>query len=103
MTTKRTILITGATGKQGGATLAALAGKDFTLRALTRKPASDGARSLAASGVEVVAGDFDDAASIRRAVEGAWGVFAVQNTWEAGVEGEERQGKLLGAEPGVVT
>jgi uncharacterized protein YbjT (DUF2867 family) len=95
MPTKRTILITGATGRQGGATLAALAGTDFTLRALTRKPTSDRARALAAGGVEVVAGDFDDAGSIRRALEGAWGVFAVQNTWEAGVEGEERQGKQL--------
>ena len=26
---------------------------------------------------------------------GAWGVFALQNTWEAGVEGEEEQGKRL--------
>jgi uncharacterized protein YbjT (DUF2867 family) len=25
-------------------------------------------------------------------MNGAWGVFAVQNTWEAGVEGEEEQG-----------
>ena len=27
--------------------------------------------------------------------EGAWGVFAVQNTWEAGVAGEEEQGKRI--------
>ena len=28
-------------------------------------------------------------------MQGAWGVFAVQNTWEAGVEGEEAQGKRI--------
>ena len=50
---------------------------------------------MAALGAEVVAGDLDDAASVERALEGAWGVFAVQNTWEAGVEKEEEQGKRL--------
>ena len=30
-----------------------------------------------------------------KALAGAWGVYAVQNTWEAGVEGEEEQGKRL--------
>ena len=38
-------------------------------------------------------GDLDDAASLEAALTGAWGAFAVQNTWEAGVEGEEEQGK----------
>ena len=44
----RTILITGATGKQGGATLHNLLGKGFKLRAMTRKPDSDAAKALAA-------------------------------------------------------
>ena len=42
-----------------------------------------------------MAGDLNDAASLERAVAGAWGVFSVQNTWEAGVEQEEEQGKRL--------
>lgn len=91
----RTILITGATGNQGGATLRHLAGKGFTLRALTRKPESDKARALASAGVEVLQGDLNDAESLKKALAGAWGVFAVQNTWEAGVEGEEEQGKRI--------
>ncbi len=96
MANDKTILITGATGKQGGATLRHLARRGgFKLRALTRKPDGDAAKAVAALGAEVVAGDFDDAASLERAVTGAWGVFAVQNTWEAGVEGEEEQGKRL--------
>jgi len=96
MANEKTILITGATGKQGGATLRHLTRLGgFKLRALTRKPDGDAAKAMAALGAEVVAGDFDDAASLERAVAGAWGVFAVQNTWEAGVEGEEEQGKRL--------
>jgi uncharacterized protein YbjT (DUF2867 family) len=94
MANEKTILITGATGKQGGATLRHLAKRGgFKLRAMTRKPDGDAAKALSALGAEVVAGDLNDAASLERAVAGAWGAFAVQNTWEAGVEGEEEQGK----------
>jgi uncharacterized protein YbjT (DUF2867 family) len=90
-----TILITGATGNQGGAVLRNLIGKGFTLRAMTRKPDSDAATALVNHGVETVVGDLDDNASLERALAGAWGVFAVQNTWEAGVEKEEEQGKRI--------
>jgi uncharacterized protein YbjT (DUF2867 family) len=96
MANDKVVLITGATGKQGGATLRHLAKVGgFKLRAMTRKPDSDAAKALAALGADVVAGDLDDATSLARAVKGAWGVFAVQNTWEAGVEKEEEQGKRL--------
>jgi uncharacterized protein YbjT (DUF2867 family) len=60
---------------------------------MTRKPEGDAAKALAAAGAEIVKGDLDDAASIQAALAGAWGTFAVQNTWEAGVEREEEQGK----------
>ena len=93
---ERTILITGATGQQGGATARALAGKGFKLRAMTRNPGSDAAKALAAAtGAELVKGELDDAASLKAALTGAWGAYAVQNTWTAGVEGEETQGKRL--------
>src|SRR3954465_1458363 len=96
MANEKTILITGATGKQGGATLRHLAKRGgFKLRALTRKPEGEAARAGGALGAEVVAGDLDDTASLERALAGAWGVFAVENSWEAGPAGEERQGKLL--------
>jgi uncharacterized protein YbjT (DUF2867 family) len=91
--TDRTILITGATGKQGGATARELAGKGFKLRAMTRKPDSEAAKALAAQGIEIVRGDLDDETSLKPALAGAWGAYAVQNTWEAGVEKEEVQGK----------
>jgi uncharacterized protein YbjT (DUF2867 family) len=96
MANERTVLVTGATGKQGGATVRALTGKGFTLRAMTRNPDSDAAKAVASeTGAELVHGDLNDAASLKDALKGAWGLFAVQNTWEAGVAGEEEQGKRI--------
>src|SRR3990172_8548058 len=82
---QKLIVVTGATGQQGGA----------TARALTRKPDGEAAKALKGLGAQVVQGDLDDPASLRQALAGAWGVFAVQNTWEAGVEKEEEQGKRI--------
>src|SRR5258706_14203765 len=95
MTSRRTILITGVTGNQGGAVAQALRGSGFHLRGLTRKPDSERAAALARQGIDVVKGDLDDEATLRLALAGAWGVFGVQNTAEAGVEREEAQGKRL--------
>ena len=87
------ILVSGATGHQGGAVARRLIARGFKVRAMTRKPDEEKARALASLGAEVVAADLNDAASLERALAGAWGAFAVQNTSEAGVEGEEEQGK----------
>ena len=95
MTDKNTILVTGATGQQGGAVARELLNRGYPIRALTRNPQSANAGELAKLGAEVVQGDLDDPASLEKAVRGAWGVFSVQNTWEAGVENEEVQGKRL--------
>jgi uncharacterized protein YbjT (DUF2867 family) len=89
------ILITGATGQQGGATARALLAAGHKVVAMTRNPSSPKAEELAVLGAELVQADLDDEASLRSALEGKWGVYAVQNTWEAGVEGEEEQGKRL--------
>jgi uncharacterized protein YbjT (DUF2867 family) len=79
MTNDRTILITGVTGNQGGAVAQALQGTGFHLRGLTRKPDSERAAALARHGVDIVKGDLDNEATLRRALAGAWGVFGVQN------------------------
>lgn len=92
---KDLIAVFGATGSQGGATINELLQAGHKVRAITRKPDGEAAKALAARGAEVVQGDLDDAASLERALQGAWGVFAVQNTWEAGVEKEEEQGKRV--------
>jgi len=87
------ILVTGATGQQGGAVARELLAAGHKVRAMTRNPDSEAAKALADLGAEVVRGDLNDTASLERALKGAWGAFAIQNTWEAGVDGEEEQGK----------
>ena len=81
----RIITVFGATGAQGGGLVRAILANPaggFAARAVTRKPDSDAARALAAAGAEVVAADLDDAASVRRAVQGAYGAYCVTNFWE---------------------
>ncbi|MFE7133701.1 NmrA/HSCARG family protein [Streptomyces sp. NPDC057638] len=72
------VLVTGATGKQGGATVRALLLRGVPVRALVRDPASERARAVAALGVELVTGDLADRASVVRAAQGARAVFSVQ-------------------------
>ncbi len=93
---KRTILVAGATGNQGGAVASSLLEQGFKVRALTRNPQnSEGAQALAEQGAEVVQGDMEDRSAIDRVLEGAYGVFSVQNFWEAGYDREATQGKTL--------
>ncbi len=87
------VLVTGATGQQGGAVARERLAAGYEIRALTRDPSKEAAQALAADGAQIVAGDLDDPASLEAALDGVWGAFAVQNTWEAGVEKEEAQGK----------
>lgn len=88
----KTIVVLGATGQQGGAVARALATDGrWRIRTISRNPDSDAARRIAASGMEVVAGDMDDAASLGRAFDDAYGVFSVQGTDQGG-EVETRRG-----------
>lgn len=89
------ILVTGATGKQGGAVARQLLEKGFRVRAITRNPGQPAARALREAGAEVVEGNLDDRNSVNRALEGAHGVFSVQNFWEAGYDREVKQGTGL--------
>jgi len=72
------VLVTGATGQQGGATARALLAAGVPVRALVRNPASDRARAVEALGAELVIGDLDDRDSLVRAAQGARAVFSVQ-------------------------
>jgi uncharacterized protein YbjT (DUF2867 family) len=92
----KTILVTGATGQQGGAVARQLLKQPgFAVRALTRDSAKPAARALAQAGAEILRGDLGDPASVQRALEGAWGAFSVQNFMESGYDGEIRQGNTL--------
>ncbi|MGW5359047.1 NmrA/HSCARG family protein [Actinopolymorpha pittospori] len=81
MTSKdQPILVTGATGQQGGATAARLLADGWPVRALTRTLDSPAAQALARAGATVVAGDMNDRRSLEAAMRGVFGVFSVQPT-----------------------
>ena len=89
----RTILVTGATGQQGGAVARSLLDKGQKIRVLTRSP--EKAKELASRGAEVVRGDFEDPESVKEAVKGAAGVFLVGTPFEKGPNAEIEQGKAI--------
>jgi uncharacterized protein YbjT (DUF2867 family) len=105
----KVLLITGATGKQGGSVIDAILSSpsspsDFTLLAVTRDTNSASAQKLAARSpsIQLVQGNLDDIPSLFDAAEKVaqkpiWGVFSVQVSMGKGVtvEGEMRQGKAL--------
>jgi uncharacterized protein YbjT (DUF2867 family) len=85
MSDRKIIAVVGATGAQGGGLIRAIAGDpsgEFAARAITRHPDSEKAKALQRLGVEVVAGDVEDGASLQRAFEGAYGAFCVTFFWE---------------------
>jgi len=89
---ERTILVTGATGHQGGAVITQLHAKSFPVRALTRNPEKPEARKLVGHGTEVVRADLNDPESLTRAVDGVYGVFSVLTHVEHGAAVEVREG-----------
>lgn len=80
MTDTQDILVTGATGLQGGAVVDALLAAQIPVRALVRDVSSVKSQRLAARGVALHEGTFDDIDSIIAAARGAAGVFSMQNT-----------------------
>jgi uncharacterized protein YbjT (DUF2867 family) len=86
------ILVTGATGRQGGAALRHLRQRGFSCRALTRDPSKPQARSAFGQGVEVMRGDMENQPTLVNALDGVYGVYGVQTPYESGAEAEIRQG-----------
>ncbi|MBI5624047.1 MAG: NmrA/HSCARG family protein [Elusimicrobia bacterium] len=89
----KVVLVTGATGKQGGTVARALLKAGFRVRALTRRP--EKAVDLSAAGAQVVQGDFEDRSSLAAALKDADGVFAMSTPFEAGLQAEVSQGMTL--------
>jgi uncharacterized protein YbjT (DUF2867 family) len=92
MATSRLVLVTGATGKQGGAVVEALLTRGHQVRALTRNSASPAANRLREHGVEIAVGDFTDHDSLVRAARGTDAVYAMTTPYEQGAEKETAQG-----------
>ena len=99
MDEKKVIAVVGATGAQGGGLARAILDDPaggFTVRAITRDPGSEAARELARQGAEVVAADLDDAESVKRAFEGAYGAFCVTFYWaHLSPEKEQAHAKVM--------
>jgi uncharacterized protein YbjT (DUF2867 family) len=84
MSDKKIIAIMGATGAQGGGLARAILSDpsgEFAVRAITRDTNSDKANELRAMGAEVVSADIDDAESLKKAFEGAYGAYCVTFFW----------------------
>lgn len=93
MTTWKSILVTGATGRQGGAVARALLARGEAVRIMTRSP--EKTMEWERSGAEVVQGDFEDYQSLRDAVEGVRGAYIMSTPYEQGPGGEVNQGRAM--------
>ena len=83
MADEKTILVTGATGAQGGSVVRhLLKGGRFKVRGLTRKPESERASAMVQAGAETVRGDLGNTESLKAAMKDCYGVFGVTNFWE---------------------
>jgi uncharacterized protein YbjT (DUF2867 family) len=91
----RLLLITGATGRQGGAVIRHMLPNNWKLRALTRNADSNVSQRLARQGIEVVWGDLEDPASLEKVLQGVYGVYSVQDFWSVGARREVQQVKNL--------
>ena len=91
MTQKLTVVVTGSTGKQGGAVARGLLERGHKVRAVTRDPNSSQAKSLANSGATLVSASLEDTAAITKALEGATSLFAMTTPF-GGTDAETRQG-----------
>lgn len=92
MSDQRLVLVTGATGSQGGSVINALLERGHKVRGMTRNADSLAAEKLRLRGVEAVAGDFIDHDSLVRAASGVDTIFTMTTPFEQGVEVETAQG-----------
>jgi uncharacterized protein YbjT (DUF2867 family) len=89
------VLVTGATGQQGGALARLLLQRGHRVLALTRSADSPAARALEAGGARLVTGDFEDVDSLTRAMQGVDAVYAMATPFEGGPAVEVRHGRHL--------
>ena len=91
MAQELTVVVTGSTGKQGGAVARGLLERGHKVRAVTRDTNSSQAKSLASAGATLVAASLEGTAALTQALEGATSLFAM-TTPSGGTDAETRQG-----------
>src|SRR5215472_12493400 len=91
----RIVLVTGATGRQGGSVIRHMHPRAWKLRALTRDPDSPAAQELVYKGIEVVKGDLEKPVTLEPASRDVYGIYSVQDFWAVGARREVQQGKNL--------
>jgi uncharacterized protein YbjT (DUF2867 family) len=89
---KLVVVVTGATGNQGGAVVKSLLERGHEVRAVTRTTDSAKARELANAAVTLVRASLEDTASLAKALEGATSLFAMTTPFGGGTQAERRQG-----------
>jgi uncharacterized protein YbjT (DUF2867 family) len=92
MANRLSVLVSGATGQQGGALARILLGRGHRVRAFVRRPDSFVAKELERLGAELAEGDFEEPSSIETAARGTDALFIVATPFEAGMEAETRHG-----------
>ncbi len=92
MSQKLAVVVTGGTGKQGGAVVKNLLERGHEVRAVTRSTESAKAREIASAGVTLVRASLEDTAALTKALEGASSLFAMTTPFEGGTQAETRQG-----------
>jgi uncharacterized protein YbjT (DUF2867 family) len=92
MSQKLAVVVTGATGQQGGAVVKNLLERGHEVRAVTRNTGSAKARELANAGVTLVRASLEDTPALTKALEGATSLFAMTTPFEGGPQAETRQG-----------
>src|SRR4029078_59995 len=92
MSQKLAVVVTGGTGKQGGAVVKSLLERGHEVRAVTRSTDSAKARELTQACVPLFRASLEDTAALTKALEGATSLFAMTTPFEEGTQAETRQG-----------
>jgi hypothetical protein len=90
---RKTILVFGATGKQGGSVIKALQQgeymKKYQIRGVTRNKDQGKISTLESMGVQMVKADICTGEGLEEAYRGVWAAFLLTHSFEKGIEGKE--------------